>query len=185
MVGPEKIGKEGGGRHVDRMMLFAASPEEVSLILPIGLLVAGLVLIGAEFFLPTVILGFLGAVVSFAGIYLSADAGVLTCAVFCVVFLLVLTLEFFAFRRLLPQTAIGRSMINASSNEGSAVPAAAGYAVYVGKTGKAATVLAPSGTIELDGALLEAFSLDGFVERGAAVVVTEAGSGRVTVRRSR
>ena len=121
------------------MMLFAASPEEVSLILPIGLLVAGLVLIGVEFFLPTVVLGFLGAVVSFAGIYLSAEAGGLTCAVFCVVFLVVLTLEFFAFRRLLPQTAIGRSMINVSSNEGAAVPAAAGYAVYVGKTGKAAT----------------------------------------------
>lgn len=170
---------------VIRMMPFAASPEEVSLILPIGLLVAGLVLIGAEFFLPTVVLGFIGAVVSFAGIYLSADAGVLTCAVFCVVFLLVLTLEFFAFRRLLPQTAIGRSMINVSSNEGAAVPAAAGYAVYVGKTGKAATVLAPSGTIEIDGTLIEAFSLDGFVERNAAVVVTEAGSGRVTVRRSR
>jgi len=167
------------------MMFFAASPGEVSLVLPIGLLVAGLVLIGAEFFLPTVFLGFLGAVVSFAGIYLSADAGVLTCALFCGVFLVVLTLEFFAFRRLLPQTSIGRSMINASSNEGAAVPAAAGYAVYVGKTGKATTVLAPSGAIEIDGTLIEAFSLDGFVERGSAVVVTEAGSGRVTVRRAR
>lgn len=166
-------------------MIFAASPEGVSLGLPIGLLVAGLVLIGAEFFLPTVTLGFLGAVISFAGIYLSADAGALTCAAFCGVFLVVLTLEFFAFRNLLPQTAIGRSMINVSSNEGSAVPAAAGYAVYVGKTGKAATVLAPSGTVEIDGTLVEAFSLDGFVERGSAVVVTEAGAGRVTVRRTR
>lgn len=167
------------------MMIFATSPEEVSLLLPIGLLVAGLVLIGAEFFLPTVFLGFLGAIISFAGIYLSADAGVMTCAVFCGVFLVVMALEFFAFRRLLPQTSIGRSMINVSSNEGSAVPSAAGYAVYVGKAGKAVTVLAPSGTVEIDGTLVEAFSLDGFVERGAAVVVTEAGSGRVTVRRSR
>ena len=167
------------------MMLCAANPDAVSLVLPIGLLVAGLVLIGAEFFLPTVVLGFFGAVVSFAGIYLSADAGATTCAVFCFVFLVVLTLEFFAFRRLLPQTAIGRSMINVSSNEGAAVPAAAGYAVYVGKAGKAVTVLAPSGTVEIDGALIEAFSLDGFVERNAAVVVTEAGAGRVTVRRSR
>lgn len=170
---------------VNAMILSAASPEEVSLVLPIGLLVSGLVLIGAEFFLPTVVLGFLGAVISFAGITLSAAAGATTCAVFCAIFLVVLTLEFFAFRRLLPQTAIGRSMINVSSNEGAAVPAAAGYAVYVGKTGKAATVLAPSGTIEIDGTLIEAFSLDGFVERNAAVVVTEAGSGRVTVRRSR
>jgi membrane-bound ClpP family serine protease len=76
-------------------------------------------------------------------------------------------------------------MINVTSNEGAAVPAAAGYAVYVGKPGKAVTVLAPSGTVEVDGALLEAFSPDGFVERGTAVVVTEAGAGRVTVRRTR
>lgn len=167
------------------MMLCAASPEEVSLVLPIGLLVAGLVLIAAEFFLPTVFLGFVGAVVSFAGIYFSAAAGAGTCAVFSGVFLAVLALEFFAFRRILPRTGIGRSMINVTSNEGAAVPAAAGYAVYVGKTGKAVTVLAPSGTVEIDGALVEAFSLDGFVERHAAVVVTEAGAGRVTVRRAR
>ncbi len=159
--------------------------NEVSLVLPVSLLVAGLVLIGAEFFLPTVFLGFLGAIVSFAGIYLSAEAGALTCGLFCVAFLVVLALEFFAFRRLLPRTGIGRSMINVSSNDGAAVPAAAGFAVYVGKTGKAVTVLAPSGTVEVDGALLEAFSLDGYVERAAAVVVVEAGAGRVTVRRAR
>lgn len=167
------------------MLLSAATVSEVSLVLPAGLLLAGLVLIAAEFFLPTVFLGFAGALVSFAGIYLSAEAGAMTCAIFCAIFVVVLTLEFLAFRRLLPQTAIGRSMINVSSNEGAAVPAAAGYAVYVGKTGKSVTVLAPSGTVEIDGTLVEAFSLDGFVERHTAVVVTEAGSGRVTVRRVR
>jgi membrane-bound serine protease (ClpP class) len=159
--------------------------NEVSLLLPAGLLVAGLILIGAEFFLPTVFLGFAGAVTSFAGIYLSAEAGAATCAVFCVAFVVALTAEFFAFRRLLPATAIGRSMINVTSNDGVAVPAAAGYALFVGKTGKAVTVLAPSGTVEVDGALLEASSPDGFVERGTPVVVTEAVSGRVTVRRVR
>ena len=159
--------------------------DEVSLVLPVSLLVAGLLLIAAEFFLPTVFLGFVGAAVSFAGIYLSAAAGALTCALFCVTFLIVLALEFFAFRRLLPQTGIGRAMINVSSNDGAAVPAAAGFAVYVGKTGKAVTVLAPSGTVEVDGALLEAYSLDGFVERAAGVVVVEAGAGRVSVRRAR
>lgn len=159
--------------------------NEVPLLLPAGLLIAGLILIGAEFFLPTVFLGFAGAVISFIGIYLSAEAGIATCVGFSVLFLVVLALEFYAFRRLLPATGIGRSMINVTSNEGAAVPAAAGYAVYVGKTGKAVTVLAPSGTVEVDGALLEAFSPDGFVERGTAVVVTEAGAGRVTVRRTR
>jgi membrane-bound serine protease (ClpP class) len=159
--------------------------DEVSLVLPVSLLVAGLVLIAVEFFLPTVFIGFLGAAVSFVGIYLSAEAGAFTCALFCVAFVFVLALEFFAFRRILPQTVIGRAMINVSSNDGAAVPAAAGFAVYVGKTGKAVTVLAPSGTVEVDGALLEAYSLDGFVERAAAVVVVEAGAGRVSVRRAR
>lgn len=167
------------------MTLCAATSDQVSLVLPVGLLAAGLILIAAEFFLPTVVLGFLGAVISFVGIYFSAAAGAGTCVAFSAVFLAVLALEFFAFRRILPRTGIGRSMINASSNAGAAVPAAAGYAAYVGKVGKAVTALAPSGTIEVGGALVEAFSLDGFVERDAAVVVTEAGSGRVTVRRSR
>ncbi|NBX35313.1 nodulation protein NfeD, partial [bacterium] len=61
-------------------------------------------------------------------------------------------------------------------------PAAAGYALYVGKTGRALTILAPSGTVEVDGQRLEAFSVDGYVERGAPILVTEAAAGRVTVR---
>lgn len=156
--------------------------EAPSLMLATGLLIAGLVLIAAEFFLPTLVLGFLGAVVSFAGIYLSAEAGWVTCLIYTLVFLVVLGLEFVAFRRLLPATAAGRAMTNQTTNAAAAVPAAAGYALYVGKTARALTVLAPSGTIEVDGQRLEAFSADGFVERGAQVLVTEADAGRVTVR---
>ena len=156
--------------------------EAPSLMLATGLLIAGLVLIAAEFFLPTLVLGFLGAIVSFAGIYLSAEAGWVTCLIYALVFLVVLGLEFVAFRRLLPATAAGRAMTNQTRNAAAAVPAAAGYALYVGKTGRALTVLAPSGTVEVDGQRLEAFSVDGFVERGAPILVTEADAGRVTVR---
>jgi membrane-bound serine protease (ClpP class) len=156
--------------------------EAPSLMLATGLLIAGLVLIAAEFFLPTLVLGFLGAVVSFAGIYLSAEAGWVTCLIYAAVFLVVLGLEFVAFRRLLPATAAGRAMTNQTRNSAAAVPAAAGYALYVGKTGRALTILAPSGTVEVDGQRLEAFSVDGYVERGAPILVTEAAAGRVTVR---
>ena len=167
------------------MLLAAVATEAPSLTLATSLVLAGLVLIAAEFFLPTMIIGLFGAVVSFAGIYLAAEAGWVTCLLYALGFLVVLALEFVAFRRLLPATAAGRAMINVSSNDGAAVPAAAGFAVYVGKTGKAVTVLAPSGTAEVDGALLEGYSLDGFVERAAAVVVVEAAAGRVSVRRAR
>jgi membrane-bound ClpP family serine protease len=155
---------------------------EPSLTLATGLLVAGLVLIGAEFFLPTLVLGFLGALISFTGIYLAAEAGWVTCLIYALIFVGVLGLEFMAFRRLLPATAAGRAMTNQTRNAGAAVPAAAGFALYVGKSGRALTVLAPSGTVEVDGHRLEAFSVDGFVERGAAILVTEADAGRVTVR---
>jgi membrane-bound serine protease (ClpP class) len=167
------------------MLLAAVATEAPTLTLATSLVLAGLVLIAAEFFLPTMIIGLFGAVVSFAGIYLAAEAGWVTCLLYALGFLVVLALEFVAFRRLLPATAAGRAMINVSSNDGAAVPAAAGFAVYVGKTGKAVTVLAPSGTVEVDGTLLEAYSLDGFVERAAAVVVVEAAAGRVSVRRAR
>jgi membrane-bound serine protease (ClpP class) len=65
------------------------------------------------------------------------------------------------------------------------VPSASGYALYVGRQARTLTVLAPSGAVEIDGVRVEAFSADGYVERGAAVVVTEAAAGRVTVRISR
>ncbi len=164
------------------MFLAAVATDAPSLTLATSLVIAGLVLIAAEFFLPTMVIGFLGAVVSFAGIYLSAEAGWVTCLVYTVVFLLALGLEFVAFRRLLPATAAGRAMTNQARNAAAAVPAAAGFALYVGKAGRALTVLAPSGTVEIDGQRLEAFSADGFVERGAPVLVTEADAGRVTVR---
>lgn len=167
------------------MLAILTAQGDVSLVLPIGLLFGGLLLIAVEFFLPTIIFGFLGAIVSFAGIYLSAEAGGGVCLAFVVTFVTLLILEFVAFRRLLPQTGVGRSLTNVSSNDGVAVPSPAALAPFIGKTGVATTVLAPSGTIEVEGRLLEAITLDGFVERGVAVTIVEAGAGRVTVRRLR
>ncbi|MEY2821416.1 MAG: NfeD family protein [Opitutales bacterium] len=154
---------------------------EPSLALAWTLLGAGLVLIAAEFLLPTVFVGFVGAAVSFAGIWLSAEGGVGSCLLFSLVFILGLTAEFVLFRRLLRSAPI----TNRVDNQGAAVPSASGYALYVGRQARTLTVLAPSGAVEIDGVRVEAFSADGYVERGAAVVVTEAAAGRVTVRISR
>jgi len=114
------------------MFLAAVAADAPSLTLATSLVIAGLVLIAAEFFLPTMIIGLFGAVVSFAGIYLAADAGWVTCLLYALGFLVALGLEFVAFRRLLPATAAGRAMTNQTTNAAAAVPAAAGYALYVG-----------------------------------------------------
>jgi membrane-bound serine protease (ClpP class) len=155
--------------------------EPVSLALAWTLLAAGLVLIAAEFLLPTVFVGFVGAAVSFAGIWLSAEGGVGSCLLFCLVFLLGLAAEFVVFRRFIRTAPI----TNRADNQGAAVPAASGFALYVGRQARTLTVLAPSGAVEIDGVRVEAFSSDGYVERGATVVVTEAAAGRVTVRTAR
>ena len=90
------------------MSLAAVATEAPSLTLATSLVIAGLVLIAAEFFLPTMIIGLFGAVVSFAGIYLAAEAGWVTCLLYALAFLVVLGLEFVAFRRLLQ---IGRAHV--------------------------------------------------------------------------
>jgi membrane-bound serine protease (ClpP class) len=151
----------------------------VSLTAAWALLLGGLVLIGAEFFLPTVVVGFLGALISFAGIYFSAAYGSPKCILFCVIFCVGLGFEFWAFRRFVMSTKVGQAMTNQTQNVGAAV---AELSHFIGKTAQAKTVLAPSGKIELDGTILEAFSLDGYVDRGAKVIITEAAAGRVTVR---
>ncbi|MGA0134558.1 MAG: NfeD family protein [Opitutales bacterium] len=149
-----------------------------SLSLAWTLLAAGLVLIAAEFLLPTVVVGFIGAAVSFAGIWLSAEGGFGSCLLFCLVFVLALAAEFVLFRRLLRTSPI----TNRADNQGAAVPAASVFALYVGRQVRTLTVLAPSGAVDIDGIRVEAFSADGYVERDATVVVTEASAGRVTVR---
>ena len=84
------------------------------------MLAAGLVLIAAEFLLPTVFIGFVGAAVSFAGIWLSASAGAGSCLLFCLVFVVALAAEFLLFRRFLRAAPI----TNRAENQGAAVPAA-------------------------------------------------------------
>lgn len=164
-----------------RLTCLVMATEPVSLALAWTLLAAGLVLIAAEFLLPTVFVGFVGAAVSFAGIWLSAEGGVGSCLLFCLVFLLGLAAEFIVFRRFIRTAPI----TNRADNQGAAVPAASGFALYVGRQARTLTVLAPSGAVEIDGVRVEAFSSDGYVERGATVVVTEAAAGRVTVRTAR
>lgn len=44
---------------------------------------------------------------------------------------------------------------------------------YVGRTGKAVTVLRPSGKVKVDGALLDAVSVQVFIDEGEDVIVTK------------
>lgn len=148
--------------------------------------VAGaLLLIGAEFVLPGMIIGTLGALVGIYGLYLAAEAGLGSFTLHAAVLVIGVVVEFLVFRKLAPGVAAKLGLASHAVSDGSAVPAAANYADLVGREGVALTALAPGGTAEVAGRRVQASSIDGFLDKGTALVVTEAAAGGVSVRRRR
>lgn len=148
--------------------------------------VAGaLLLIGAEFVLPGMVIGTLGALLGIYGLYLAADAGLGSFAIHAAILVIGVAVEFLLFRRLAPGIAAKLGLASHAVSDGSAVPSAANYADLVGREGVALTALAPGGTAEVAGRRVQASSIDGFLDKGTALVVTEAAAGGVSVRRRR
>lgn len=151
--------------------------------LPLALVLAGLVLIAAEFFLPGAIMGAVGALLGLAGLALAASHGLGHFSVLAVVFVGGVALELMIFRRLMPNVARRAGLTNASSDAGAAVPGAASFASLVGREGITLTALSPTGTVEVAGRRVEAVSADGFLDRSTPVTVTDTSAAGVIVRR--
>ena len=71
-----------------------------------------------------------------------------------------------------------------SSADGFVASNGADLSGLVGKSGLAATVLRPSGAVEVGGGRFDARAEKGFIERGEAVEVLRVESGELIVRRS-
>ena len=145
------------------------------------LLVAGLMLFGAEIFVPGGILG------TFAGLFLlgaiicgfiayPAYGGWIAVGILCLVGVAV-----FLWIKIFPGTPLGRSMTvltNLADSKGTA----AGLDGLVGKQGIATSDLRPGGFAEIDGKRCDVITEGGMIDRGRPVVVTRIGSNRVVVR---
>ncbi len=151
--------------------------------LPLALVLGGLLLIAAEFVLPGAVIGAVGALLGLAGLALAASHGLGEFLLLAAVFVGGVAAEFVLFRRLMPGLARQAGLASPAVDTGSAVPGAAAHAALVGREGVALTALAPTGNVEVAGRRVEATSADGFLDRGAAVVVTEATAHGVVVRR--
>jgi membrane-bound serine protease (ClpP class) len=57
-----------------------------------------------------------------------------------------------------------------------------GMKALVGKTGRAYTVLRPSGRVEIDGQIYDARASEGFIDKDEPVLVTAFWSGQLVVR---
>ena len=144
------------------------------------LFVTGVILLGAEVFIPGGILGVLAVLAMVGGTVLSfvdygLTGGLLAMGIAIAMVGAVLFFEF----AILPKTQLGQRLFLKASIDGTSAPKR--EREYVGSTGVAVTALGPTGTIEIDGKRHEAFSRSGFLEAGVDVEVVGEDNFRLIV----
>ncbi|MGH8021236.1 MAG: NfeD family protein [Opitutaceae bacterium] len=148
------------------------------------LFLIGVVMVLLEVFLPGGILGLLGAGAMIAGCVLSfrdygVGGGIISIIAGFVLFGAGLVLEF----KVLPKTRYGKRLFLSAAVSGTSSKPASGVDL-IGRECEAATVLAPSGFVLIDGRRLEAFCRDGYAEQGSRLIVRGSESFRLIVSKS-
>jgi len=148
------------------------------------LFLVGIIMILLEVFLPGGVLGVLGAGAMIAGCVLAFrdygfGGGMLAIVAGLFLFGGGLVLEFV----ILPKTRLGSRLFLSSAVSGTSGAAPASLEL-VGRECEAATVLAPSGVVLLDGRRFEAFCRDGYAEQGSRLIVRGSESFRLVVSKS-
>lgn len=154
-----------------------------SLVIPmIVLLIAGIVLLGAEVFVPGAVLGILGILALLGAIVMAFSisavfgfyiaGGVIILAGIGVA----LWIKFF------PRCPIGRRMT--LSEDGKHFKAADTKADLVGRTGVAQSDLRPAGFALIDGRRVDVVTDGGMISKGETVVVVKAAGSHVVVRKA-
>jgi len=152
----------------------------------IALLLAGVLFIAAEVFLPSGVIATLGGLCLAAGVGVAIHeynifAGLMAGVGGLAASTLAVVLEL----KLLPHTRTGKKLYNEAASSGRAVETGAATAVaLVGKIGRAATAFAPTGMAEIDGKQYEASCLDGFLHPGDALIVAGRDNYKLLVKKA-
>jgi membrane-bound ClpP family serine protease len=145
------------------------------------LLAVGLLLLGAEIFLPGAVIGSVGLVALAAAVWVgfTISPAIGFYVMVGVVLLAALTVALWV--GLFPKTGIGRRMT--LSQDGRAFKAADPKADLVGKEGVAQSDLRPAGFALVDGQRVDVVTEGELVARGQRVRVVKAEGARVVVRK--
>lgn len=145
------------------------------------LLAAGLMLLGAEVFVPGGILGLIGGLAlvgaAVAGFYAFPGYGVPVALGIVALAGVVLSLWIKYF----PRSPLGRKM-TVERNLREAKATEDGLDALVGRTGEALSELRPGGFARIEGRRVDVVTQGGMIERGARIVVAEVHGNRVVVR---
>jgi membrane-bound ClpP family serine protease len=145
--------------------------------------VAGLILLAFEVFVPGGVLGIMGIGALLGGVALTflergPAAGTMAFGLALVLVLALVAVELL----ILPRTTVGqRLFLKARITGTSAAQNTDEAPSLVGKAAVAATTLAPSGYVMIDGVRREAFSRAGFVEAGTPLKVVAVDNFRLIV----
>ena len=149
------------------------------------LFLLGIVFLVFEVFMPSSVLGFLGgAAMLWACVLAFLNYGARGGGVATVAGLAILGFALYAEFGLLPKTRIGKRFFLHDSIGATSQPPLAETAAVVGKFCEAATTLAPSGYVMIEGRRYEAFSQSGHVARGTALKVVAVDNFRLIVTKS-
>lgn len=150
-------------------------------ILLIVLLAAGMLLIGAEIFVPGAVLGTLGGMALFAAVIVAFNIS--TALGFYTLFgVLILTLlSVVIWIKLFPRSGIGRQMT--LSEDGKAFKSSESKETLIGKTGTAYSELRPAGYALIDGQRMDVIAEGGIIDKDQPVTVIKVEGNRVVVRK--
>lgn len=145
------------------------------------LILIGFLMIGAEVFVPGLVLGSLGALCLAAAIvWTYIDYGAIPGTLVLAGVGFFGLIGFFVWLSVFPKTFVGRQIINKNalrSDENAA------RVSLLGKDGIALSPLRPAGTAKIGGRRVDVVAESGFVESGEAVLVIQVEGARVVVRR--
>jgi membrane-bound serine protease (ClpP class) len=146
------------------------------------LIVAGLILIGAEVYVPGLIVGIIGVMLLVAAlvvayIHMGFGPAVMVFLVESVMSLVVAMLAM----RYFPNTRWGQKTMLSASQAGSRA-AAVPSPDLIGREGVAHTILRPSGMAMIDGRRLDVVAESGMVDRGTPIRVIAIEENQIVVR---
>src|ERR1017187_1114041 len=148
------------------------------------LTVVGMVFIAVEFYLPSLVLGSIGAVLMLfatAICYSSTGSRDQTIVLFCVEVALGLGVGYVSIKYF-PQTTVGRRMILAKTQTGASAPEER-VMDWVGHEGVAQTVLRPAGMALIDGKRLDVEAESGMIESGSPIKIVAVQKNRLVVKK--
>ena len=143
-----------------------------------------MVFIAVEFYLPSLVLGSIGAVLMLfatAICYSSTGSRDQTIVLFCVEVALGLGVGYVSIKYF-PQTTVGRRMILAKTQTGASAPEER-VMDWVGHEGVAQTVLRPAGMALIDGKRLDVEAESGMIESGSPIKIVAVQKNRLVVKK--